>query len=133
MTWKRIAILAAVCTAALSAQTYRGTFTLPVAAQWGAVHLQPGQYTVTTSVVGSMPVISLTGNGVSASILSGPVMATDISSKGGQLELAEMNGNYAVTKLVSSAIGREFSFPLPKGFKQGFNAVAMQKTALPVR
>lgn len=133
MNLKHFAVVAALCTMAVSAQNYRGTFTLPVDAQWGLVHLQAGEYTVTTNIVGSAPVVYLTGNGVSASILPGPASRLEPSDKGGHLELTEVNGSYAVTKLFAGAMGREFSFPIPKGMKQGSSVVALKKAVIPMQ
>ena len=133
MTMKHFVIVAALCTMALSAQSYRGTFTLPVETQWGAAHLQPGDYTMSTDTVGSMPVIYVWGNGINVSILPGPTMNVDPSLKGGHLELTEVNGTYAVTKLVAGTVGKEYTFAVPKALsKQGTGVVALKKAVLPV-
>jgi hypothetical protein len=116
-----------------SAQNYRGKFTLPFEAHWGAVDLQPGTYAVSTDIVGATPVIFLMGNGTTRSIFSGPVEFREISDAGGRLELAEVNGTHVVTKFVASSVGKEYSFLIPKSISRSeFGAVAMKKVAVPV-
>ena len=132
MNLKHFVVVAALSTMALSAQSYRGTFTLPVEAQWGAARLQPGDYTVSTDTVGATSLLYLTGNGVSVSILPGPTLRTEPSYKGGHLELTEINGTYAVTKFVAGAAGKEFSFAVPKAMHKGSSVVALKKAVLPI-
>lgn len=123
MNLKKYAVFTALGVMALaglalqaSAQIYRAQFTLPVAAQWGAIHMQPGEYTLEAEVVASIPVIHLSGNGMSASVLTGPIMRTEPSDSRGHLELTEVNGAYAITKLVAATTGKEYSFAVPKNF-----------------
>lgn len=140
MKFKRYAVFAALCAVALagmtlpaSAQNYRGKFTLPFAAHWGSVDLQPGQYTITTDTVGSTPTIFLTGNGGMATVLPGTVLRTDASDKGGQIEITVVNGVQVVTRLVAAGIGREYTFAIPKSLAgKGFGAVALKKAVVPV-
>ena len=133
MNFKQFAVVAALCTVAVSAQSYRGTFTLPVEAHWGAADLQPGDYTILSDTVGNRPVLYVTGNGTSAAVLPGPTFLITPSVKGGHLELTEVNGSYAVTKFVAASIGREFGFAVPKAVtKRGTGVVALKTTVLPV-
>ncbi len=92
----------------------KGTFHLPVAAHWGSVTLQPGDYFVT------LPDLSLgertfrvTGDG--KTILEMPI-AIDLQkeSKTSQLELWQIEGNYFVRGFSSAAAGETFTFSVPK-------------------
>lgn len=127
----RYAVLAALCTLAVSAQNYRGKVTLPVETHWGTFDLQPGDYTITTDTIATMPVIHVTGNGTSAFILATTRGIEEGQS--GHIELSEVNGMYAVTKLTAGSANKEFSFQIPKSVKKaGFGAVALKKAVLPV-
>src|ERR1700682_5782616 len=99
MTLRGYAVFGALFTVALagltlpaSAQNYRGKFTLPYEAHWGPAHLQPGDYTVSTDVVGRTPVLFVAGNGITASIFAGTIDYRDASDRGGRLGLSEGNG-----------------------------------------
>lgn len=140
MTLRRFAVFAAPCALVLaglvlpaSAQNYRGKFTLPFQAHWGAVDLQPGEYTIATATVGSTPVIYLTGNGGMASVLPGTVMIREASDRGGQLEVTDVNGTPVITRFVAASVGREYSFPISKSVaRNGFGAVALKKAVVPI-
>jgi hypothetical protein len=140
MQFKRFAVFAALFTLALAgltlpanAQQYKGTFTLPVEAHWGPADLEPGDYTIWTDTIGPARLIHVRGNGIDATILGGPVEWRETSDRGGRLELTEVNGKQAVTKLVAGTIGKEFSFDIPKALsRQDFRGVALQKATIPV-
>src|ERR1035438_1687304 len=116
-----------------TAQSYKATFTLPYEARWANVVLQPGDYTLTNTSVGSTPLISVAGNGKTASVFAGPYQILEPSERGGKLELTEVNGTYVVTRFLASAAGRDYSFAIPKSVSRGgFGAVALKKTVVPV-
>jgi hypothetical protein len=114
-----------------SAQNYKGKFTLPFEAHWGTVNLQPGDYTVSTDVIGGTPLIYVTGNGVMASIFTGPVEFRQPSDSRGQLEVTEVNGTHVITRFVAASVGRDYSFSIPKSIG-GKGFVALKKAAVPV-
>jgi len=133
MNFKRFAVIAALCTAALSAQTYRGTFTLPFDAEWGANHLPAGDYTITADMVGSQPVLNLTGNGIYAAVLAGPVSSVDITHRG-HLDITDVNGAHVVTGLVAGTAGKSYSFMIPKKLsRHDSGVVALQKATIPIQ
>lgn len=140
MKFKRYAVLAALGAVAMvgltrpaAAQNYRAAFTLPFEAHWGAVDLQPGDYTVTVSTVGALPVLHVAGNGSTVSILAGPVTMREASDKGGRIELQQVNGTQVVTRYVAANAGREFQFAIPKSLtKGGMGTVALKKAVIPV-
>jgi len=116
-----------------SAQNYKGKFTLPFEAHWGPVNLQPGEYTVSTDVVGGTPLIYVTGNGKTASIFPGPIEFRQPSDSRGELEVTEVNGTHVVTRFVAATVGKDYSFSIPKSIAgKGFGAVALKKAAVPV-
>ena len=139
MKLKGYAVFAAVCTFALaglslpaSAQTYKGKFTLPYEAHWGIVDLQPGEYTVTPSIVGTTPLLYVSGNGTGFNIMAGPM---DVREPGGRgkIELTEVNGTHVVTRFFAASVGKDYTFAIPKAIaKQGFGAVALKKAVVPV-
>jgi len=114
-----------------SAQNYRGKFTLPFEAHWGPAVLQPGEYTISTDVLGGTPVIFLAGNGRTASIFTGPVEFSQPSDVRGQLEVTEVNGTHVVTRFLAAAVGKDYSFSIPKSIG-GKGFVALKKAAVPV-
>lgn len=140
MKLKRYAVVGALFTVTLagltlpaSAQNYKAKFTLPFEAHWGVADLQPGDYTVSTAIVGSVPVISVIGNGTTVSILTGPVDLREPSNGKGKLEITDVNGTQVVTKLVVASVGKEYSFAIPKSIAgKGFGAVALKKAVVPV-
>ena len=95
--------------------SYRGTFHLPFETYWGGAVLAPGDYTVSIeSAAERSGVLHVEGANGSATILTGPVEARDISSKG-RLILTNVNGVYAIRELDAGSTGKSYSFPLPKG------------------
>ena len=139
MKLKGYAVFGALCIVALaglalpaSAQNYKATFTLPFAAHWGSVDLQPGDYTISSNTLGT-PFLSVTGNGTTVSILTGPVELREPTGRSGHLELTDVNGTQVVTKFVASTAGKEYSFAIPKSIAgKGFGAVALKKSVVPV-
>jgi hypothetical protein len=139
MNLKRCAISFALLTLVLgglalpaSAQSYKGTFTLPNETVWGPAVLEPGDYTVSTETVGATPFIRIEGNGKSATILAGATGYLEPFQAKGSLEVSEVNGTYVVTKLTAGMIGREYSFTVPRAIRKGnFPPVALKKAAIP--
>ena len=115
-----------------SAQNYRGKFTLPYEAHWGAVNLQPGEYTVSTDIVGGTPVLFVSNHRTTASIFTGPVDLVEASDNG-LIELTEVNGTHVVTRFLAGALGKDYSFRIPKSIAgKGFGTVALKKSAIPM-
>jgi hypothetical protein len=97
-------------------QGYKGTFNLPFETYWGGTVLEPGHYTVSVeSPTMSMRVLRVTGDGGTATILTGPSELMDGSSHG-RLVLAHLNGTYAIQQFDAGGLGRSFTFTLPKAF-----------------
>jgi hypothetical protein len=116
-----------------SAQNYKAKFTLPFEAHWGAVVLEPGDYTITKSSVSAIPILSVTGNGRTASIIAGPAEVMEPSNGGGRLELTEVNGTHVVTRFYAATAGKDYTFAIPKPLsRNGFGAVALKKAVVPV-
>jgi len=100
--------------AANADQVYKGTFHLPYQTYWGGSVLEAGDYTV--SMDGSSErfgVLRVQGENGSATILPGPMEVHSGVGKG-RLVLANVNGLYAIREFDAGAIGKSFSFPLPK-------------------
>ena len=95
------------------AQSFAGSFTLPVEAHWGAAVLPAGTYSVSTDIPVNSNLIKVIGNGTSAIIIAPPSRPRDFSSRG-SLELRDVNGKYVVAKFTAGPVGREFTFPAPK-------------------
>lgn len=141
MNFKRCAISFALLAVVLGglalpagAATYKGTFTLPSETVWGAAVLEPGDYTVFMDVFGTTPVLRIEGNGKSVNVLAGTIDYSESSANAkGSLELSEVNGTNVVTKFHASAVGRDFTFGVPRAIKNGnFPPVALKKVAIPV-
>jgi hypothetical protein len=95
-------------------QVYRGTFHLPYQTYWGGSVLEPGNYTVSLdSASERTSVIHVQGENAMATILTGPVETHNGVGKG-RLILANVNGVYAIQELDAGAIGKSFTFALPK-------------------
>ena len=116
MSWTLSAILLAasyVGTAptAQAQQASLGTFTLPVAAHFGSVVLQPGEYRI--SALAGTSFIRVAGEGGIATIL-----ATSIDPQAGRdhgkLTLANVNGTFALQRFESGVTGTRFDFDIAK-------------------
>ena len=95
-------------------QTYRGTFHLPFQTYWGGSVLSPGDYTV--SIEGGaqgVTALHVQGDKGAASILIGPVELRDRTGKG-RLVLSNVGGVYAIREFDAGAIGKAFTFRVPK-------------------
>jgi hypothetical protein len=97
----------------------KGTFELPTAAYWGNTLLQPGQYTIWMSTearnIGYVPVIHISGEGVSATFLS--VARPEKESNSNHLDIANIDGTYVIRAFDTGLIGESFSFEVTKSVK----------------
>jgi hypothetical protein len=97
----------------------KGTFELPTAAYWGNTLLQPGQYTIWMSTearnIGYVPVIHISGEGVSATFLS--VARPEKESNSNHLDIANIDGTYVIRAFDAGLIGESFSFEVTKSVK----------------
>jgi hypothetical protein len=127
-------IVLASVTLPANAQNYRGKFTLPFEARWGAVDLQPGNYTLWTDSVGAGPVIHVAGdNGTTATIMTGPMELREPTGGDGKIEISDVNGTQVVTKFTAALVGKEFSFAIPSSLtRHGLGIVASKKASIPV-
>ena len=101
-----------------SAEEYKATFSLPVETYWGGTVLQPGEYTVW--IEDSRPgatVLRVSGNGKIATALLGPVEFRAVTGKG-RMVLEEVGGMYALREFDAGALGKSFSFALPKAIHE---------------
>ncbi len=128
-----VAAMLASATVPAFAQQYRGTVTLPFETRWGGTVLPAGDYAITTDAAQVLPSIHVRGEGVSFTVLSGPVSFTGADENKGWMEIADVNGTHVVTKLHSGLGGRDFVFAIPKDLKrQGYGMAALQKASIPV-
>lgn len=140
MQLRRFAVFGALATISLaglmlpvSAQSYRGKFTLPFAVRWGSADLPAGEYTVATGQVGSAAVIWVSGKGITATIMPGPINLREATDAGAKIEVTDVNGTQVVTRFIASSAGKDYSFLIPKAIaKNGSGAVALKKAAIPV-
>ena len=141
MKFKRCAISFALLAVALgcltlpaSAATYKGTFVLQEETVWGAAVLEPGEYTIYTDSFGATPFFRIDGNGKVVHVMTGPIDYLDATPNGnGKLEISQINGVNVVTRFDATAIGRQFSFFVPKPLKKGaYPPVAVKKVTIPV-
>jgi hypothetical protein len=113
MSWTLSAILlaASYVGTAQAQQASLGTFTLPVAAHFGSVVLQPGEYRI--SALTGTSFIRVAGEGGIATIL-----ATSIDPQAGRdhgkLTLANVNGTFALQRFESGVTGTRFDFDIAK-------------------
>jgi hypothetical protein len=113
----------------------KGSFELPTAAYWGDTLLQPGQYTIWMSMemhdVGRVPVIHVSGEGISKTFLS--VARPEAESARNALQIADINGTYVVRSFDAGLIGESFAFSVTKSVKDhALRASAGPAIALPV-
>jgi hypothetical protein len=77
--------------------------------------LEPGEYTVSIETEGTS-VLHVQGAHGSATVLAGPVELRDNVGHG-RLVLANVNGIYAIQQFDAVAIGKSFSFRVPKAIQ----------------
>ena len=112
MNWTLSAIMiAGLCVVsaprAQAQQATLGTFTLPVAAHFGGVVLQPGDYTVST--LPGTNVIRIRGERGIATILASSI-DDQAGFKHGSITLATGSGTFVLERFESSVLGRRFDF-----------------------
>ncbi len=96
------------------AQIYKGTFDLPYETKWGGSVLEPGHYDVSIAgEVNGVNVLKVEGAGGVAAILTGPAELKSVTSHG-RIVLANVNGVYALREFDAGAIGRSYTFVVPK-------------------
>ncbi len=128
-----VAAVLATATVPAYAQQYRANVTLPFETRWGGAVLPAGDYVISTDAAQVLPSIHVRGEGVSFTVLSGPVTFTGADESKGWMEIADVNGTHVVTKLHSGLGGRDFAFMIPKDLKsQGYGVAALQKASIPV-
>jgi hypothetical protein len=101
-----------------NAQEYKGKFSLPVETYWGGTVLQPGEYTVwTEDARPGSTVLRVSGNGKIATALIGPVEIRAITGHN-KIVLVEVGGIYALREFDAGAVGKSFSFTLPRAIHE---------------
>ena len=101
----------------VNAQTYKGTFNLPVEAYWGNTVLSPGEYTVVVERGAPIPIVNVReGTRHVTSLIAGP-WVTDNDSSRGRLTLVQINGAYVVKAFDAGLLGKTFSFATPKAVR----------------
>ena len=97
------------------AETVRGTFKLPVTAQWGGMMLSPGEYdfVVDTTTFGRMITVRSEQSGKVGMILANAVSQGGASS-GSTLKLATSEGGTYVQMLYLNDAGIALQFSIPK-------------------
>lgn len=127
-------VLFSVCAVGLfsglaGAETVRGTFKLPVAAHWGKMELQPGEYEFVVDTASATRVVTVTSKatGWSGMILASAVDESRMSS-GSEMTLAKSeDASYIKTLYLEDAgVTLEFSVPgaLTKLAKAGPSTMA---------
>ncbi len=116
INWTLSAALLAVSCAvtapeARAQEAYHGTFTLPVAAHFGSVVLQPGEYTV--SALRGTNFIRIRGDRGIATILPSSVDHQAAMSKS-EITLENVNGAFALKRFDSGTLGSRFDFVVAK-------------------
>jgi hypothetical protein len=101
-----------------NAQEYKGKLSLPVETYWGGTVLQPGQYTVwTDDARPGAAVLRVSGNGKIATALIGSVEFRTINGHG-RIVLVDVGGIYALKEFDTGALGKSFSFAVPKAIHE---------------
>lgn len=102
---------------AVKAQTYKGTFNLPVEAYWGASVLAPGEYAITVEQGAATPIVKVReDNRQVAAVITGPYVA-ELDNPHGRLILVQINGAYVVKSFEAGLLGKTFSFPTPRAVR----------------
>lgn len=113
--WSLCALaLAAAGSQANAQQVYRGTVNLPAETRWGGAVLHPGPHTIMIgSDFSAMPLIHVFEQGKEMRILAGPAQTKAVSERG-SLFLEKAGGTYQVKRFDAGAIGKSFTFLVPK-------------------
>jgi hypothetical protein len=122
-----LAAVAALAGTGLVQGAGKTTFHLPVAAHWGRVLLEPGDYKM------YLPEPS-TGReqflikGADKAVFEAPIVATTQKvSDSSYLKLREVDGNYFVREFSFGPSGESFTFPIPKGSHRQQMAIRGEK------
>jgi len=113
-----LAAIAAVACAGVMQAEQQGTFHLPVEARWGQVVLQPGDYTIIQpSASPDTTPLRLVGNG--KMVFELPLITEYRNySESSYLKLAQVDGQYFVTRFESGVTSKTFTFPTPKAIQR---------------
>lgn len=108
-------VVACLGLSAVSANAQQARFTLPVEAHWGQAVLEPGEYTVRfPNGVQAMPLVQLTGNGQSYSVLLQSRNDADGNGDTGKLILQDVDGTYVVSSISNPLTQVAYTFARPK-------------------
>jgi hypothetical protein len=111
-------VLGVSASRAAAAEIYKGTFTLPVEAYWGATLLHPGEYAISMdSDYSRCSLVYLRGENVQAAILTGSVTLEN-ASEHSRLKLEQVNGTYVVRELKAGTLGKDYRFGVPKSVRR---------------
>jgi hypothetical protein len=100
---------------AAAQQAFTGSFTLDSEAYWGPTLLPAGQYSIIASLdaTSAIRVVSVKGEGVRASVLTGNVLAGRVSAQS-KLQLQQINGVNVIRELDAGLVGQSFRFTVSK-------------------
>lgn len=128
-----VASLSILASAAIMQGAEQCTFHLPVAAHWGKVLLQPGDYNLSlASSIVDQPIFRLDGAGTIAFEM--PLVSDEQSiSDRSYLKLSEVGGDYFVREFSSGISGKTFQFAVPKEVRRQLATSADAGLALAVK
>jgi hypothetical protein len=108
------AAVAAFASAGIMQGAQKATFHLPIAAHWGEVLLQPGDYSMYLPEL-STGDTKLLVRGEGKTAFENPIVATTQTvSTTSYLKLREVAGNYFVREVKLGPSGHAFTFSIPK-------------------
>ncbi|HEX4228328.1 MAG TPA: hypothetical protein VHZ07_06640 [Bryobacteraceae bacterium] len=109
-----LAAVAAFTTTGLVEAAEQAAFHLPVAAHWGQVLLQPGDYKMYLPEL-STGDLEILVKGADKAAFERPLVAvTHNVSASSYLKLRKVDGNYFVREFSFGPSGESFTFPIPK-------------------
>jgi hypothetical protein len=109
-----LAALAFLAPGQVKAQdAYRGKFTLPFEAHWGAATLPAGEYTITLHDAVAPYLLRVRGEGKTALVWAG-VVADQPVGDDSALTITNTGAGQAVTRLRAAELGLTFSYAVPK-------------------
>lgn len=116
--------------AAASASAQQAQFTLPMEAHWGKALLEPGVYTVKfPNAADPTPILHLTGNGKSVSVMLQSRDADDRIGAHGKLILRDVDGSYVVESISDPISQESYLFAMPKVHETAASAATPQQAA----
>lgn len=111
---KVTAVAAALGLCAMQMSAQQGDFTLPVAAHWGNVVLQPGSHRVSMPIEPSgLKIVYLESNNERAMTLPVTSQPAD-EGMHSYIRLSKINGTYYVTAYQNEIAGHKYFFAKPK-------------------